>query len=494
MKANIMEIVNEILNVNYFDLNSYYFYLKKYGKKTMFEVFNYILIENVNSLEVFNKYFDAFFSISLESMTFDENTYFLLVDKFGEDKVNNYFKAFLNINKNNKTALNTYEPIISYVEQDVQPEKETDYVNRDVVSVYLKEIGNEDIMLLTPEQEKEIFHKFNNVINEIKLANFTDDYTIVFHNFRKIVASVRNEEQLKKVLKIKRLLNLDNDMYIEELIKDLKIKFKKDIEIPYNINGYNSKFLDSELDNIILFINLRKKIIESNLRLVVSVAKKYVGRGLSIEDLIQEGNLGLMKSVNKFDVNKGYKFSTYASWWIRQAITRAISDLSTTIRIPVHLYEKINKINTAVRNWQISYGCLPSSDELSEILGYPVEEVEHIVNIFNSSTPISLDKPINEGEDNDTEFIDFIDSGAYVDKEYDKTELSDVFKILLTTLTPREAEVIRYRFGLDGGKIWTLEDIGNELGVTRERVRQIEKKALRRLKHPSRAKLLDGYK
>jgi len=318
-----------------------------------------------------------------------------------------------------------------------------------------------------------------------------EEEEIDVENFDSLPSSVRVDDPvrmyLKEIGRIQLLSFEQETAYAKIIIDGVQAEERK--------NDFNVIISDEEMDELDRRIakaaEAKNKLVEANLRLVVSIAKKYMNRGLQLLDLIQEGNMGLMKAVDKFDYEKGFKFSTYATWWIRQAITRAVADQARTIRIPVHMVETINKLVRIQRQLVQEFSREPTPEEVAEKMGISVEKVQQIQKI--AQEPISLEAPV--GEEEDSSLGDFIsdtsslDPYQYTEKDMLHRELMDA----LSQLTDREEQVLKMRFGLDDGRAHTLEEVGKKFNVTRERIRQIEAKALRKLKHPSRSKKLRDF-
>ena len=347
------------------------------------------------------------------------------------------------------------------------------------------ETRKEELLKQGKEKGQITYEELANSLKGLELTGEELDelYTLFSDNNIKIVSEDDDEDEGEVLLLDDNALTKDltiNDpvrMYLKEIGQIKLLTMEEELELADRILQGDE--------------TAKSTLAEANLRLVVSIAKRYVGRGMLFLDLIQEGNIGLMKAVEKFDVTKGYKFSTYATWWIRQAITRAIADQARTIRVPVHMVETINKLARIQRQLTLELNREPTEEELAKKMGTSVEKIRDIYKI--SQEPVSLETPI--GEEDDSHLGDFIKDERNVSpEEYATNELlKDEIADVLLTLTEREEKVIRLRFGLDDGKSKTLEEVGQIFGVTRERIRQIEAKALRKLRHPSRSRKLKDY-
>ena len=345
----------------------------------------------------------------------------------------------------------------------------------------IKKLTDDGVQIVDTAREKEDLLKVPDsieAIEKMEISDFEDSHD-------EFVESEIDDSEVDKLLQtdlLKMAESMDVDepikMYLREIGQIPLLSYEEEID-------YAQRVLNGEEE-------AKQKLIESNLRLVVSIDKKHTNRGLKMLDLIQEGNMGLMKAVEKFEYEKGFKFSTYATWWIRQAITRAIADQGRTIRIPVHMIETINKIKKESRIILQETGKEPTAEELAEKLELPVEKVKSILEM--NQDPISLETPV--GSEEDSELGDFVEDDKFANP-YDATTrvlLKEQLDEVLKTLNEREEMVLRYRYGLDDGSQKTLEEVGKIFNVTRERIRQIEVKALRKLRHPSRRKKLEDYR
>jgi len=416
--------------------------------------------------------------------------YFSSVDLSDLDKKYNQ-KMKLIIEEDSK-IIKLQNKMRRYDENAPEAEKIRDDIkkSRDKIRTAVEELE------ISEDEISKMSHKIQSMVKRI-------DETYRF--FRDIEQAYNKD--IKELKHYARKVEKDED--IDQIIKELKLRNKDDLlEIVKDVRNNERKIrrieqeAGSEADEILLWgkqisqgqrkiQRAKKELINANLRLVVSIAKKYANRGMHFFDLIQEGNIGLIKAVDKFEYRKGYKFSTYATWWIRQAITRAISDQARTIRVPVHMIEQINKVMRETRLFQQEFGREPNPEELADRLGWPVSKVKAVKNVARE--PISLETPV--GEEEDSLLGDFIE-----DKDVDSPAntaahrlLNEQINTVLNTLPAREQKVIRMRFGLDDGYSHTLEEVGYVFKVTRERIRQIEAKALRRLRHPTRARKLKDY-
>ena len=487
----VIFVATEISSIDQFDLKNYYDYLKKYGRNFMFHVFEYIKVISDNKDEFLNKYFDIYLDNELTEMEIDNDTYLKLCNKYGELRVNNYFETLLLVSLDPLKVKQKYQLIYFYIDNIKEAEEESDiyiesYGNEDSLKMYLREI--QSYRLLSSSEESNLFYQMKYLRKFIEIVSFDDKDDMSFNDLEGVLSLIKTKEQLKKIRKIVDKMSAEDVKLISKYLIDVE-RVVKNSEALDEV-GY----IDNQLSAIISFFDIREKLINANLRLVVSIARHYVNKGVELEDLISEGNIGLMRAIKKFDCSKKCKLSTYATWWIRQAVTRCVTDHSRMIRVPVHFSEKMQKYNAAVRTLLQKYGVMPSDESVADYLGMTIDEVLDIKNIVMNNSVMSLNDSMGGTQDEkEGEFIDFIPDDVTVENVCFNKELRELLLQCLDMLTEKEAEVIKRRFGFYAGYEYTLEEVGQIYGVTRERIRQIEAKALKKLRYGKRLSKLKGY-